>query len=303
MSTPPVPPPTPNEPEPGTQPPAPRYGENAPQSGQPAPASPQYGQNAPQPGEQGPAAPQYGQNTPQFGQPTPTTPQYGQNAPQFGQPTPTPQYGEMSPAAPQYGQNPPQEPAYGQQQFGQPYGQSPYAQYPSEQPQAHGKSGIPQQVDLAFKLIVAAGILSAITNLVMAFTGGDYFLPLLEQQAQIQGTELPPGMAESMSGVMTAGGIIGAIISLGLYALVAFPVRKGKNWARILGTVFAAISVLGLFGGVFSLGPVYGIMQILVILLGAAGIVLLYLPANAPYFQKQQPFANPYGQPGSPYGG
>jgi hypothetical protein len=43
-------------------------------------------------------------------------------------------------------------------------------------------------------------------------------------------------------------------------------------------------------------------MQILVILLGVAGIVLLYLPANAPYFQKQQPFANPYGQPGSPYG-
>jgi hypothetical protein len=276
MSTPSVPPPTPNEPEPGTQPPAPRYGENAPQPGQPTPAAPQYGQNAPQ-----------------SGQPTPATPQYGQNAPQ---------YGEQSPGAPQYGQNPPQAPAYGQQQFGQPYGQSPYAQYPSEQPQAQGSSGIPQQVDLSFKLIVAAGILSAVSSLLLAFTGGDYFLQLMEQQAQTQGTELPPGMADSMSGVMTAGAIIGAIISLGLYALVAFPVRKGKNWARILGTVFAAISVLGLFGGSFALGPVYGILQIVVILLGVAAIVLLYLPANAPYFSKQQPFANPYGNPGNPYG-
>ena len=269
MSTPPVQPPTPNEPEPGGQPPAPRYGENAPQFGQPTPPAPQYGQNAPQ---------------------------YGQNAPQ---------YGEQSPAAPQYGQNPPQAPAYGQQQpYGQqPYGQSPYGQYPSQQPQARSTSGIPPQVDLSFKLIVAAGILSAVSSLVLAFTGGDSFVQIMEQQAQSQGQELPAGSADAMQGGMMVAGIIGAIVSLGLYALVAFPVRKGKNWARILGTVFAAISVLGLFGGLFTFGPVYGIMQILVILLGAAGIVLLYLPANSPYFQKQQPFASPYGQPGNPYGG
>jgi hypothetical protein len=269
MSTPPVQPPTPNEPESGGQPPAPRYGENAPQFGQPTPPAPQYGQNAPQ---------------------------YGQNAPQ---------YGEQSPAAPQYGQNPPQAPAYGQQQpYGQqPYGQSPYGQYPSQQPQARSTSGIPPQVDLSFKLILAAGILSAVSSLVLAFTGGDYFLQMMEQQIQSQGQELPAGSADAMQGGMMVAGIIGAIVSLGLYALVAFPVRKGKNWARILGTVFAAISVLGLFGGLFTFGPVYGIMQILVILLGAAGIVLLYLPANSPYFQKQQPFASPYGQPGNPYGG
>jgi hypothetical protein len=291
MSTPPVQPPNSNEPEPAEQPPAPRYGEIAPQPGQPAP---EYGQNAPQYGQN---APQYGQNAPQYGQ---NAPQYGQNPPQFGAPgSPAPQYGQN---APQYGQNPPQAPAYGQQPYGQQYGQSPYAQYPSEQPHATGHSGIPPQVDLAFKLIVAAGILSAVSSLVLAFTGGDYFLQLMEQQLQSQGQQLPAGSAEGMQGVMMVGSIIGAIISLGLYALVAFPVRKGKNWARILGTVFAAISVLGLFGGVFTLGPVYGILQILVILLGAAGIVLLYLPANSPYFQKQQPFANPYGQPGNPYG-
>jgi hypothetical protein len=294
MSTPPVQPPNSNEPEPGAQPPAPRYGENAPPSGQP---TPEYGQNAPQYGQN---APQYGQNAPQYGQ---NAPQYGQNAPQYGQNPP--QFGAPGSPAPQYGQNPPaygQAPAYGQQPFGQQYGQSPYAQYPSEQPQATGSNAVPPQVDLAFKLIVAAGILSAVSSLALAFTGGDYFLQLMEQQLQSQGQDLPAGSAEGIQGAMVVGSIIGAIVSLGLYALVAFPVRKGKNWARILGTVFAAISVLGLFGGVFTFGPVYGILQILVILLGVAGIVLLYLPANSPYFQKQQPFANPYGQPGNPYG-
>ena len=85
-----------------------------------------------------------------------------------------------------------------------------------------------------------------------------------------------------------------AIIGAALYALVAIFVRKGKNWARILGTVFAALSIFGLFQvpNIGTLGTLAGI----------AAIVLLYLPAVAPYFRKQQPFANPYGQPGNPYG-
>ena len=86
--------------------------------------------------------------------------------------------------------------------------------------------------------------------------------------------------------------VVFALIGAGLYALVAFNVRKGKNWARILGTVFAALSVFSLF----PLG-----LNTLVGLLGIAAIVMLYLPGAAPYFQKPQPFANPYSQPG-PYG-
>ena len=228
--------------------------------------------------------PQYGQNQPQYGQ---NAPQYGQNQPQYGQ------------NAPQYGQNPQGQfgqPHQGPSPYGQPpYGQSPYGQYPSDLPAARSSSR-PPQVDLAFWLIIGAGILSFISALTLAFTGGDYFMRVMEEQAQMQGGELPPGAAEGMQGILMGSAIVGGLISLGLYALVAFPVRNGKNWARILGTVFAAISVLGLFS-VFTLGPVYGVMQILVILMGIVGIVLLYLPANSPYFQKQQPFSNPYAQP------
>jgi hypothetical protein len=264
MSTPPVPPANEND---DKNPP--QYGQNTPQYGQNAP---QYGQNTPQ----------YGQNTPQYGQ---NAPQYGQNTPQYGQDTP--QYGQN---APQFGQ--PQQSPYGQA----PYGQSPYAQYPSEQP-SPVSSNRPPQVELAFWLIVGAGILSFISALIFAFTGGDTFIQLMQEQAQIQGQDLPPGTLEGMQGVLMVSSIVGGLISLGLYALVAFPVRKGKNWARILGTVFAALSLFGLLGGSFSLGPVYGSLQIVVILMGIVAIVLLYLPANSPYFQKQQPFANPYSQP------
>ncbi|QDY90185.1 hypothetical protein E7Y32_08170 [Arthrobacter sp. UKPF54-2] len=267
MSNPPVEPSSPDGPESGKQ--APQYGQNAPQYGQQAP---QYGQNAPQYGQQ---APQYGQNAPQYGQ---QAPQYGQNAPQYGQ----------------------QPPAYGQGQYGQsPYGQSPYAQYPSELP-AGGAGTRPSQLDLAFWLIIGAGVLSLISSLVVAFTGTAYFESAMQQAAAQQGTKLSADDLSAMRAIIPVSGVIGGLISFGLYALVAFPVRKGKNWARILGTVFAALSLLGLFGGAFSFGVLSGVLQIIVILMGAAGIVLLYTPSVAPYFQKQQPFANPYSQ--NPYG-
>lgn len=281
MSTPPVPPPAPQDPHSGNGQPGhdqagnqsgdqqPRYGQNAPQYGQNAP---QYGQNAPQYGSQPPAAPQYGQNGPQ----------YGQNPPQYGSP-----YGQNAPQAPGYGQNAPQ---YGQS----PYGQSPYGQYPSEQPQPAGSNGIPQLVNISFWLLIASAVIFVVAMLTgLTQLDDPAYRQAFEQQMEAGGAT---GVTyDDIQGVIAGTLVVFAIIGVALYLLVAFFVRKGKNWARILGTVFAALSVLGLFGPP-SLGTIGT-------LLGIAAIVLLYLPGAAPYFRKQQPFANPYsGGFGNPYG-
>jgi hypothetical protein len=276
MSTPPVPtnPSDPNSHEPnqdgtearGAQP---RYGQDAPQYGQNAPQEPQYGQNTP-------PAPQYGQNTP-------PAPQYGQNAPQ------QPQYGQ---GAPQYGQRASAPSPYGQSPYGQaPYGQSPYG-YPSEQPQGGGTAaGVPQLVNTSFWMIIGAGVLSVLSVLLAIPTLDDPAMrSTFEEQLRGSGQNVA---FEDVKGFIIGTMVVFALIGAGLYALVAFNVRKGKNWARILGTVLAALSV-------FSLFPAG--LNTLVALLGIAAIVMLYLPASAPYFQKPQPFANPYSQPGGPFG-
>ena len=110
----------------------------------------------------------------------------------------------------------------------------------------------------------------------------------VEQQLTASGADI---RYEDIKGAVVVSIIVFAAISAGLYALVALNVRKGRNWARILGTVLAALSLLSLF-------PLS--LSTLAVILGVAGIVMLYLPAVAPYFKKQQPFANPYGQ--GPYG-
>ncbi|MBT2549503.1 hypothetical protein [Arthrobacter sp. ISL-65] len=303
MSNPPVPhsnDPGSNEPDDGSQPGngQPRYGQDAPQYGQNTPqfgqGTPQYGQNAPQYGQN---APQYGQGG-QDGQGGQGAPQYGQNAPQYGQNSPqygqgggqgAPQYGQ-----PQYGQNSPQ---YGQSQSGQspygqsPYGQSPYGQYPSEQAQAATGAGVPKLVNYSFWMIIAAGVLSILSILITIPTLDDPAMrSTFEEQLRGSGQNIA---FEDVKGFIIGTMVVFALIGAGLYALVAFNVRKGKNWARILGTVFAALSVFSLF----PLG-----LNTLVGLLGIAAIVMLYLPGAAPYFQKPQPFANPYSQPGGPYG-
>jgi hypothetical protein len=294
MSTP-VPPPVPNEPEPGNEAQAPRYGQNSPQPGEPTPPAPQYGQNAPQPqyGQNSPQAPQFGQNPPQYGQNQPPAPPYGQNPPQYVQDSQNP---------PQYGQNPPQfgqaaPPAYGQQAYGQsPYGQSPYAQYPSEQPQGTGSAGVPQLVNISFWLLIGAAALFAITLLTgIGMLDDPIMRDAFEDAMRSSGATGAEFNFEDFKSVIAGTLVVLAILGAGMYLLVAFFIRKGKNWARILGTVFAALSITSLFQA-----PNLGTLGTLA---GIAAIVLLYLPSTAPYFRKQQqPFANPYSSPGNPYG-
>ncbi|MGO4251437.1 hypothetical protein AB4Y81_04135 [Paenarthrobacter sp. TAF1] len=225
------------------------------------PSNPGDSNQPEQPGTQ-PAAPQYGQQSP-----PPAAPQYGQPA--------APQYGQ--PAAPQYGQT-----------GASPYGQAPqYGQdtnWPSQQP---GPATVPQMVNIAFWLIVGAGAIWLISILIsMAALNDPSFRSMFEDQMSAGGAadvrfEDVQGF---IVGVMIALGVIGA----GLYALVAINVRKGKNWARILGTVLAALSI-------FALVPLS--LATLSALLGIVAIVLLYLPASAPYFRKTPQFGNPYQTP------
>ena len=231
---------------------------------------PRYGQNLPQ----------YGQNAPQ--QPGSDQPPYGQNAPQYGQ------YGQNPP---QYGQQPYGQGQQGQSPYGQQYGQQPYGYqnavpgqygYPGGQPQNAAKPTAPREVVIAFWLIIAAAVLTAIEMLTeladldgtMATVLNDPSVreALGEQGGQFSDAEL----AEMMSGTAGVFIVITAVIAVGLYLMVAFGVKAGKNWARITGAVFAALSLFGLFNIWFGT---------LSVLLGIAAIVLLFLPESNRFFQ------------------
>ncbi|GAA3674641.1 hypothetical protein GCM10023081_11320 [Arthrobacter ginkgonis] len=233
-----------------------------------------------------PEQPRYGQRLPDGGQPAqPQDPQ----APQSPQaPYGQPQYGQPQPGQPPYGQSP-----YGQSPYGQPqapYGQPPYG-YQAPQPGQYGFGGPatpverPKQLNIAFWLILAAGALTLVSGLVVAMVPSDVLLGMIEgtlrgqdaaTYAEMQAQMEAAGVTfASMIGMFKTLAVVFAVIGAGLYALIAFFIRKGSNGARITGTVLAALSLFGLLGA----DP----LTAAVIVLGVAGIVLAWLKPSSDY--------------------
>jgi hypothetical protein len=263
--------PRPGKPQPGQQ----------PQYGQPQPGQPQPGQQ-PEPGQQ----PQYGQ--PQYGQPQPGQPQYGQ--PQPGQP----QYGEPQYGQPQYGQPQPGQPQYGQPQYGgQPGGpqyQDPSTpQYPSAPPYGSGYPGggeptatpeLPTTVHWASIAIITRSLLSILATFI-TFARLDSIIDEAERRSNVT-----LDRAAIRASVVSAT-VISLILAV-LFILLAIQVRRGKNWARIVAIVFAA---LGIIGGFLTLaqagryGAALNLLGVINLLLAIATVVLLALGPSNEFFR------------------
>ena len=239
----------------------------------------------PVPGDGGPEQrpePRYGQ----YGQPGQPIRSAGTAADSAGA-RPAPGAGS-EPAGGQYGQG-----QYAQGQYGQSYGYQPaqpsgysYPGSPAGPGQAKGPA--PREVVIGFWLIIAAGVLSLINNLVTSFR-----IPDVLTSDQINSLRDANVDVQDAGGFIVWFSVVLSIIGLGIYVLIAWFILKGHNWARILGTVFAAFSLVGLLVSF----PVYvlsliGWLSILSSLAGIAGIVMLYLRPSIPYFQRRE--FNPY---------
>ena len=279
-----------------------QYGEQ----GQDPNQQPQYGQYGQQ-GQQGQQGqdpnqygqqPQYGQQWQpgQYGQDPSQQGQYGQQAGQYGQPGQDPnqgQYGQYGQPA-QYGQ----QPAYGQGGT-QPYGYqsaqpSGYAYPGAGEPAAKGRA--PREVIISFWLIIAAGVFSLLNNVITSADVDSLLTAAQRRDLEAQGLSV-----DDFRTVFAILLVAVSLVGLGLYLLVAFFVRKGRNWARILGTVFAVLSAVPfLFNLLLAPGNVFsanGLLYLAANLCGIAAIVLLWLKPSLPYFR-----GAPSGPAGSPYG-
>jgi hypothetical protein len=78
------------------------------------------------------------------------------------------------------------------------------------------------------------------------------------------------------------GGVIGALIWL----FIALNCKRGRNWARITGTVFFGIATLDtLFGFSEPYGPGVKLFAVLVWLIGLAVVILLWQGISSAYFK------------------
>lgn len=177
----------------------------------------------------------------------PNQPNPGQ---QYGQPGTQP--GQMQyPAPGQPGQAPGQASRYGT---------TPYAQ--------QGQYGAPVQrpakMDLLLKLTLgslALWLVSALVGLIFP-PNADQLREAVRQQSESMGQPVDAATLDTAVGLAQGTALVFSLVTLvlgvGLYLLVYLPLRKGKNWARILGIVFAILGTLFTAWGFTELGVYEG---------------------------------------------
>ena len=188
------------------------------------------------------------------------------------------------------------EPQNSGQQYGQAGGKYGTAEY--NPGQYTGTTERPGTIDKLLKLTMTSlgiYVLSGIVGLIAVNTID--FVEVYRNMGMDSGTATE--MAGKVGGVGGVGGPTGSIISLvigiALYLLVRSNLKKGKNWARILGTIFAALAILGgLFGlmGVFIYPAPWNIIMIVLALLKVVvdilWIVTAYKAPTSAWFTQNQ---------------
>ncbi|WP_026529479.1 hypothetical protein [Haematomicrobium sanguinis] len=205
-----------------------------------------------------------------------------------GTPANQPQYGQTSqPSQPQYGQ-----PAAGQDagaSYNYPGANEAAAPYT---PGAYGNGApagpvaTPKYVNIAFWLYLAAAALFIIGGIVNILainspTGRD----LIRQSIETSNQTVPAGTSMEEVINIAVGAGTGFVIFMMIIVAICYPLwavffRKGKGWARIMATIFAAIAI---FIGWVLAGAIFGTIAII---LGIVAVILLYIGDSAPYFRK-----------------
>lgn len=121
----------------------------------------------------------------------------------------------------------------------------------------------PKKFGLLKTLTLASLAIYVISGILSFFTSGneDIMAVTMDQQAEQLG--VPREQLESAMDMTLAVAMVTAAVSLIIavvvYLLVFFGLRKSKNWARILGTVFAAIGTLFTLWGLLGLGTMMSV--------------------------------------------
>jgi uncharacterized membrane protein len=160
-----------------------------------------------------------------------------------------------------------------------------YQAYPSggQVPEPPQQLPAPRPVLTAVKLMYAGAIVSAITFVIGLVTVGGTRTALKKAY--------PKYTAHQISTLVTfdvAVGIIVGLLSVGLWIFIARACQRGRNWARMTGTVLFALDTLLLLLSVsrLTVGAAF-LIDVVIWLIGLGVVVLLWRKESSAFFAPQ----------------
>ena len=135
----------------------------------------------------------------------------------------------------------------------------------------------------AVKLMYAGAIVSAITFVIGLVTVGSTRTALKKAY--------PKYTAHQISTLVTFDVVIGIIVgllSIGLWIFIARACQRGRNWARMTGTVLFALDTLLILLSVsrLTVGAAF-IIDVVIWLIGLGVVVLLWRKESSAFFAPQ----------------
>jgi hypothetical protein len=149
-------------------------------------------------------------------------------------------------------------------------------------------SAIPGPVRKAVRFMLAGGAATAIVGIFLLIA------TIADKNALTDSSGKKLSNSEFTSGVV--GTVITYVVLVAIWVLMARMNRSGRNWARILASVFCAISTYDAFTLVNSLtggetitvvGVVYIAFTLLIWVIGVLAIALLWRSESSAYFRER----------------
>jgi hypothetical protein len=142
----------------------------------------------------------------------------------------------------------------------------------------------PNSVQTAVRLMYAGAGISAISFILGLVTIGSV-RRTLEKQYPTYSTSKIDALVNAEIVIVIVAGIIG----VGLWLWMAWANKRGKNWARITGTVFFGLYTLDLiFVAARSASGISTVFAIVTWLVGLGATIMLWRKESTAYFRGQQ---------------
>jgi hypothetical protein len=132
--------------------------------------------------------------------------------------------------------------------------------------------------------LMYVGAALSLVSLAIALTNTSAFKTAV-RKAQPSFTQ---SQVNSTADAAIAIAIIFGLLGVGLWVWMAWANGGGRNWARILSTVFFGIDTLGLLGNLARATPVLSmVFAVLIWLVGLATVILLWRGESATFFKSR----------------
>jgi hypothetical protein len=141
----------------------------------------------------------------------------------------------------------------------------------------------PAPVENAFRALLAQAALSVVSLVVTLATAGQ-----IKDQIRDADPTMDTTLVDTAANVAITFAVVVGVLGLFLWLLLAFKVRAGKSWARIVTFVFAGLGlVLGLFSFAQPASAISRVVLLLSLVISAAVIWFLTRKESAEYFVKR----------------